>query len=242
MRVLPLAALLGSLLVFGTAPALAQSDDCPYRRELPARVDMPAGTALRLDADAGSLVVRGVQGLREARIRGTVCATTAELGQQAYIRAEREAGAAVVETVIPEIDNFFRDAYVRIDLVVEVPLGTAATVHDGSGSAELSGLGDLEVHDGSGNLQIEDVNGSVAVHDGSGSVEIRGARGRIEVHDGSGDVVIHDADGDVVIYDGSGSIEVDGARSLVVVEDGSGSVDFANVRGRVDVPRRGRRP
>jgi hypothetical protein len=242
MRVLPLPVLLG-VLVFGAAPALAQSDDCPYRRELPAaRVDMPAGTPLRLNAEAGSLVVRGVQGLREVRIRGTVCATSAELGQRAHINAERTGGAAVVETVIPDTDDSFGDAHVRIDLVVEVPLGTAATVNDGSGSAELSGLGDLEVHDGSGSLQIEDINGSIEIHDGSGSVEIRGARGRIEVHDGSGDVVVHDVDGDVVVYDGSGSIEVDGARSLVVAEDGSGSVDFANVRGRVDVPRRGRRP
>lgn len=173
-------------------------------------------------------------------MRGTVCASSSELAEQASVRTEREAGAIVVETVLPEVhDRFTHDVFVRIDLIVEVPLGTPATVHDGSGSAELSNLADLEVHDGSGDLHIEDMTGRVDVHDGSGTLEIERASGPVEVYDGSGDVVVRDVGGDVRIHDGSGSIDVDGVRGdLVVSEDGSGSVDYANVGGRVDVPRR----
>jgi hypothetical protein len=242
MHVSHVSALLGGLLAVAAMPAVAQSRDCPYQRELAARIPLSPGTPLRVTAGAGSLVVRGVQGLREARVQGTVCAASSDLAQQASIRADREAGTAVVETSIPELHRFFSgDTFVRIDLILEVPAGTAATVNDGSGSAHLIGLGELEVHDGSGELLIEDANGGVEVHDGSGSIEIRGARGSIQVHDGSGDVIVQDVDGDVMIYDGSGGIEVDGARSLVVAEDGSGSVGYTNVSGRVDVPRRRRR-
>jgi hypothetical protein len=196
MRVSHFPALLGGLLVAAATPAIAQSRDCPYQRDLAARIELSPGTSLRVKADAGTLVVRGVRGARQAHIQGTVCAGSSNLAQQASIRAEREAGTAIVETSIPEMHRFLSDGlYVRI----------------------------------------------VEVHDGSGSIEIRGARGPVRVHDGSGDVIVHDVDGDVTIYDGSGSIDVDGARSLVVEEDGSGSIGYANVRGRVDVPRRGRR-
>jgi hypothetical protein len=242
MRCSPLPALLGGLLYLAATPAFAQSDSCPNTRELAARVEMSPGTPLRLKAGAGSLAVRGVDGLREARMRGTVCATSAELAQQASVTTVREAGAVVVETVMPDVqDRFMNNDFVRIDLIVEVPLGTPATVHDGSGSAELGNLGDLEVHDGSGDLHIENIGGRLEVHDGSGGLEIRRTGGPVQVHDGSGELVITDAGGDVTIHDGSGSIDVDGVRgNLVVSEDGSGSVDYANVAGRVDVPRRGR--
>ena len=242
MRFAPLPALLWGVFALGTAPAVAQRTDCPHRRDLTQRSELPSGAALRLKADAGSLVVRGVGGVGEARIRGTVCATSADLLEAASVRIERERGALNVETVIPDRYNrFTTDAFVRIDLVVEVPSGTAATVHDGSGSAELSGLGDLEVHDGSGDLYIEEVSGRVEAHDGSGRLEIRRAAGPVQVHDGSGEIIIRDVEGDIRIHDGSGSIDVNGARGdLVVAEDGSGSVAHANVRGRVEVPHRGR--
>jgi DUF4097 and DUF4098 domain-containing protein YvlB len=238
----PKALLLGGLLVLAAAPAFAQSEDCLHRRDLTARLEMSPGTPLRLTAQAGSLEVRGVVGLREARIRGTVCASHSDLAEQASVRTDSEAGAVIVETVIPDIhDRYTSGVSLRIDLTVEVPAGTPATVQDASGSAQLSNLGDVEVHDASGDLEIADVSGAVEVRDASGRLEIRHASGHVEVHDGSGDIIIRDVGGDVRIHDGSGSIDVDGMRgNLVVSEDGSGAVDYANVSGRVDIPRRGR--
>ena len=210
---------------------------CDHTRQLDNTVQVGAAALLRVDAGAGTLRVRGVQGLREVRIRGTACASSAELLAELSVGVERGGGGVTIETHFPEHDGI--NQTMRIDLVLEVPMGMPAEVADGSGDAEISGLGATTIDDGSGNLTVSDMRGAVAITDGSGDVDIDGVVGDVLIEDGSGNVDVVDIRGTVRVSDGSGGINVRGVRGdFIVPSDGSGGVDWANVDGRVAVPRR----
>ena len=210
---------------------------CDHTRQLDNTVALGAVALLRVEAGAGTLRVRGVEGLREVRIRGTACASSAELLAELSVGVERGSGGVTIETHFPDHDGI--NQTMRIDLVLEVPMGIQAEVTDGSGDAEISGLGATTIDDGSGNLRVSDMRGAVAITDGSGNVDVEGVIGDVHIEDGSGNVDIAEIRGTVRVTDGSGGINVRGVRGdFIVPNDGSGGVDWANVDGRVAVPRR----
>lgn len=242
-------------------PVQAQgSRDCRYEADRTANVDGRGLELLRLRAGSGSLRVEGQPGLQDVRVRGHACASSEGLLDRLQVTARRSGTEAVVQTLPEEGFNLHSGEYARIDLTVEVPAGLAADVVDGSGSAELSGLGRLTMDDGSGSLQIHDVAGA-QVEDGSGSLELRRITGDVTIDDGSGEIELHDVRGSVTISDGSGSITAsgvtkgvhvrdDGSGSIhvadvggdfIVDHDGSGGISYHDVRGRVDIPERHRR-
>ena len=249
MRHLPAlpAALLAAALAAPLLPAAAAAqrswdEEREYTAERTATVDARGARRVEVEARSGTLRVVGVAGLSQARIRGTARASRESWLADIKLDARREGDVVVVRADIPDWEE--RDwtdggGTRALDLVIEVPRGIAARVEDGSGEAELRGLGALELRDGSGAIEVADV-GSLDVTDGSGELRISGVRGDVRVRDGSGAVIARDVTGTLtVLSDGSGSIEVDGVGGDFVVErDGSGGIDYADVRGAVSVPRR----
>ena len=155
--------------------------------------------------------------------------------------------------------NFINNGYARLDLVIEVPARMAADISDGSGSVEIVNLGDVDLTDGSGEINGRDLHGNIRIHDGSGSITLTDVAGEVEIRDGSGSIDLRNVAGMIDVTDGSGEVEITGARNSVrisdssgsigvrdvagdftVERDGSGGIDYANVRGRVDLPRRRR--
>jgi hypothetical protein len=232
-----------SSLAFAALAALAQShQDCEFTADRTATVAASASDVLDLVARAGSLIVEGRPGLSEVRVRGRACASSSALLERIVIETSRSGGRVRVE--VPELEyerNFFGNRYASLDLVLEVPEGMEAVIQDGSGDAEIRGLGSLTVTDGSGSLRIADARGDVTVEDGSGEIEIVGVAGDVEVHDGSGEVDVRDVTGSVSINDGSGSIIVSRVGGdFVVRDDGSGDIRHDAVRGTVDIPEKER--
>lgn len=239
MRIIVLSALAGAAFI---SPAAAQ--DCRYEADRSAMIRASSGDALRLIARAGSLTVRGVEGLQEVRVRGHACASSEDLLDALVLKTDRSGSTIRVE--VPEIDEgggwFSGNRHAALHLDIEVPKGMAATIEDGSGNARIEGLGALSIHDGSGDLEITDIDGDVDIDDGSGSVRVSHLEGTVRVEDGSGEIDIRDVTGNVEIDDGSGSIDVrDVAGDFIVRDDGSGGIEYSNVAGRVDIPRRERR-
>lgn len=230
--------LAGAVLI--PVPAAAQSyDDCDNRRPISQTLAMGGASVVEVSAGAGTLEVRGVRGLREARITGTACASSSGLLAELSVATGREGSVAYIETRFPDDRSDGEQA--RIDLIVEIPEGMDAEVTDGSGELEVSGVGTLRLTDGSGSARIESIGGDVDVTDGSGDLTIRGVAGIVSVSDGSGDVRLDDVGG-ARLTDGSGSIYADVVRGdLIVRDDGSGSIEYARVTGRVDIPERKRR-
>jgi len=214
--------------------------DCRYEAER--RISVPAGSVslLRLRAGSGSLQVRGVEGLGAIEAVGRVCASQEDFLEDLQISSEVEGSALVVETHYPDWSQWGGgNRYARIDLTVEVPLGLAAEIQDGSGELEISGLGSLDLQDGSGEAILTGILGDLTVRDGSGELVLRDVSGRIHVEDGSGEILLENAGSDVEIHDSSGEMQIRGVGGTLTLQDSSGDVDVEDVTGSVRIVRDG---
>ena len=240
----PAAVLVGALTALSLVgrPAAAQwsgnRDEFTAPRN--ATVDARGARQLTVEAKAGELRIRGVDGLTEVRVRATARASSRALLAEIQLVARREGNAIVVRADIPDwpSDRGYDDDHYRgLDLVLEVPRGIAADVQDGSGGLEIRGVGALTLVDGSGEIDVEDV-ASARITDGSGELRLRDVRGNVRITDGSGAIDVSRVKGDVVVTnDGSGGMDVRDVAGDFVVEGGRGrGIRYSDVRGRVRVP------
>ena len=219
--------------VLSTPPAAAQrgGDHCDFANELSVEVSASDAQRLTISAGSGSLVVEGRSGASAVTDTATPCASEEWMLDELEIALDRRGSTVDLETLYPE-DAWRRDGYARIDLRVELPLGMAAEVEDGGGSATLSGLGELRINDGSGELYVEDIRGTLDIEDGSGGLEIMGAQGDVFVEDGSGSMEIVGVTGSVTVEDGSGSMDIrDIGQHVMAYEIGSGILRVSGVEG-----------
>ena len=223
--------LVGTLL--STDPVVAQrgGDRCEFGTELSAELSASESERLTVSAGSGSLVVEGRSGTSAVTVTAAACASEEWMLEEMEVILERRGSTLDLETLYPD-GTWRRGGYARIDLRVEVPLGMDAEVDDGSGSATLTGLGDLSVEDGSGELYVEDIRGSVDINDGSGGLEIRDVQGDVFVEDGSGFMEVVGVSGSVTVEDGSGSMEIrDVGEDVMAYEIGSGTLRVSDVEG-----------
>ena len=210
-----------------------------YTAPRDAAVDARGARRLSVQARAGFLRVRGVDGLTEVRVRGTARASRRAALDGIRLVARREGDVVVVRADVP--DGWGDDGVRALDLTLEVPRGIAADVVDGSGELEIRGVGTLDLKDGSGEIRLEDV-GPTRIEDGSGEIDVRDVRGDLRVSDGSGGIEVRGVRGSVIVErDGSGGIDVhDVAGDLTVERGRARGIDYAGVRGRVTLPSDGR--
>lgn len=219
---------------------------------------VPAASRLLVDAGAGTLSVRGVEGTNEFRLAAKLCASDQRRleGLTVTLRGDR------LNTTYPStrggLFSWARNRYARIDLALEVPVGTNLVVDDSAGHIYVNDLGDVNLDDGSGNMFVRDVGsltvedrsgqinvtgvtGDVRLDDSSGSLKVEGVTGNVVIDDGSGFLIISDVTGDVTVSDGSGSIRIEAVGGSVRLDDvGSGDVTVRDVDGDL-VVRDGRR-
>ncbi len=239
------------------APAGAPAWDCDSRDAV---LEVRPGDRLEVDAVAGSLDIRGREGLDSVTVRGEACASSERLLEKVRLRTERSGDRIQIHAEVPNHRAvLWWSRYARLDLTLEIPSDLPVKVRDSSGDLDIGGVDSLElcdssggirvydvardvsIRDGSGEIRVADIGGSVLVEDGSGDIEVDGAGGDVLIpRDGSGNIEIRDVGGDVRIRDGSGQILVRGVDGSVTVdEDGSGSIDVAIVGEDVLVRRDG---
>ena len=183
---------------------------------------------LRIDAGAGAIDVRGVDGLDRITVSATIFVGGDEEKARSIIEKKmklflepRGDHALLVADFKNGIFGGWSDA--RIDLEVSVPRGMALDIDDGSGSIDVVDIAaDVRIDDGSGSIDLDNV-ANIVIDDGSGSIDVSNASGDVVITDGSGSIAVRTVGGSVRIDDGSGSINVsDVENDLVIVDDGSG--------------------
>lgn len=228
--------LLATALLAVAAPALAR--DCDHRTEFKLDLEARDATGFSLKAGSGKLDVRGIEGADSVRVIGTACASHADTLEEMSLVDLSRGGSLSVATEIPKNGGgWFGRHYAYIDLEVEVPVGLALEIEDGSGEIIASRVGPIRIRDGSGAIRVEDARGDVDIHDGSGEIELRTVSGNVTLQDGSGEIDIDGVDGGVLVReDGSGAIGIrEVSRDVIIEDDGSGGIDIRNVAGNVRV-------
>lgn len=230
--------ILFAFLVAGLACQISFGDRGPCDVSAPRNAVLDAAGASRLviDAGAGSLSVRGVEGADDVVADGTACARDEEALEEVLLVAERDGDVLRLETRFPR-----RSRGARLDLAVELPSSLPVEIDDGSGSVDVRDVASLELLDGSGEIDVQGVAGDVTLNDGSGEIEIEGVGGSVRITDGSGEIEVLGVGRDVIVEDdGSGGIEITGVAGDVVIEsDGSGGIDVRDVDGDFELQRDG---
>lgn len=211
-------------------------DNCRFEAERSFTASASSVDILRLKAGSGSLEVVGVEGLNEIQAVARACASSQDFLDDLQLTSDVSGGELVVETIYPDMRGGGRgNRYARLDLLMEVPVGLAADIQDGSGEMTLSNLGSVEVEDGSGEVVINGLLGDLIIDDGSGELEISGVQGTVMIEDGSGEVILEDVGSDVEVHDSSGELTIQGIGGSVTLRDSSGEVEIRDVTGSVRV-------
>jgi hypothetical protein len=194
-----------------------------------------------IDAGAGSMSVKGVDGLNKILVKATIEVPDADedeaikfIDKKMRLTLDKRGARAQLQAFFEQ--GFFGGSKgAGIDLEVSVPLGMAVHIDDGSGSIEVADVAsDVTIDDGSGSIDVRGA-ASLFIDDGSGSIDVKMIGGDVSITDGSGGIKVHEVAGSVTIDDGSGSISVsDVEQDLIIVEDGSGGVSISNVGGTVE--------
>lgn len=219
--------LMGSLLIT-LLPVVVLADNCSHQRQVQFTVPADAIKTLDISAGAGTLRVTSAPDAKDFSVNARLCTQRERNLQEMSVAHLVQGDELHLWTKIPQTrSSFWSGDSDAIDLEVIVPAGMATRVTDGSGSASISGTGDLVVVDGSGSLDIFAIAGNVRVDDGSGELSIEDVQGDVSVDDGSGAIEISKVGGSVTLRDGSGSIDVrEVQQEVTILEDGSGSVNI----------------
>ena len=213
-----------------TRDTVFAQEDCKFSEVI--ELTESAVSTLRVDAGAGTLSIRGVEGNDEFRLAAKLCASDERRleGLGVTLRGDR------LDTTYPSnrggLFSWGGNRYARINLALEVPLGTDLRVDDSSGIIHIRDAGAVTLEDGSGNILIWDV-GSLTIEDGSGSINITRVTGDLRLEDSSGNLTVESVTGDVVINDGSGLVTVRDVAGDVTISDGSGVIRVESVGGSV---------
>lgn len=196
---------------------------------------------IEIDAGAGSMIVKGVDGINKVFVQATISVADADKDEAARLIEKKmrlaldKHGERALLQAYFEHGLFGGTKGAGIDLEVSVPSTMAVHIDDGSGSIEVTGVAAaVTIDDGSGSVDVSGA-ASLVIDDGSGSIDVNNIGGDVVITDGSGRIEVRAVAGSVTIDDGSGSISVsDVEQDLIIVEDGSGGVSIRNVRGTVE--------
>ena len=197
---------------------------------------------LRIQSGAGSLIVKGIEGLDKIEVTADILVQDLEAADpDSYFENNilldlKKRGSKALLLAEFLRSSRFKPIEARIDLLVRIPKKMTVRIDDGSGPVDASGLyGNLEVDDGSGSITIRDITGKVRIGDASGPITVETVKGNVDVKDGSGSIAINSVAGNVSVLDASGSITIQDVDGYVKVTDGSGSIDIHDVSKNVTI-------
>lgn len=241
----------------------AVADWCKYESDINLTLDLTDTDVLAIAAVAGELEIVGVEGLNEAVIQGSVCASNESWLEES--RIETQTGKhAEINVILPNHDSdwsLFRINYLSLDLRIEVPADLMLDIKDSSGDLSLDGVANVKLQDSSGDIEIDNIHGAITIRDSSGDIDVDQVNGDLTIEaDSSGDIYVKNVQGEVLVErDSSGDIQIGHVTASVVilrdssgdisandvggdfkvVKDGSGDIRSKNIKGSTELPQNG---
>jgi hypothetical protein len=113
-----------------------------------------------------------------------------------------------------------------VEAEIHCPLGSAASLHTGSGRIETVGrLGDVTAESGSGRICIDDC-AEARVRTGSGDIVVASTEGSVNAKTGSGRISVGEVGANARITTGSGRAELARAAGDAKLTTASGNIDI----------------
>lgn len=231
-----------SLIVMAMFTAsLAHASWLDYEEVRDLELDADGITALKIDAGAGSMKVRGYDGADSISVTATIQVEEGDedealefIEKNLVLSLERDGDTAVLRAHFRD-GSWLNDINAGVALDVNMPMGMSLDIDDSSGSIKVRNTeADVRIDDSSGSIKVTNV-AALTIDDSSGSIEVTDADGDVQIVDRSGSISVEGVSGNVRISDGSGSIRVnDVEKDVIIEEDGSGGLSVTNVRGRVE--------
>jgi len=214
---------------------IASPSRADFHTQRQLNLDANAITTLDVDTGAGSLIIRGQQGLSEIKLTAEIY-TSSDNKNNFDLELKKSGDTAYLVAKTPNSFGSWIGSSPHIDVVVYVPPAMMLDIDDGSGDIQINDIdASIEVNDGSGDLVISQVIGNVGIDDGSGNLIVNNVAGNIKIEDGSGNLTIDHANGMIDIEDGSGELTVNNVVGNVNVVDDSGEITLENISGSVDI-------
>ena len=150
-----------------------------------------------IDAGAGSMSVKGVDGLNKILVKATIEVPDAD---------EDEAIKFIDKKMRLTLDK--RGARAQLQAFFEQGFF--------GGSIDVRGAASLFIDDGSGSIDVKMIGGDVSITDGSGGIKVHEVAGSVTIDDGSGSISVSDVEQDLIIVeDGSGGVSISNVGGTV---------------------------
>jgi|GEM_PF-6256844 len=187
---------------------------------------------VRVNAWAGDLNVRAVEGATEVTVEAKACASDPKILESLDVKTRVNGDEVRVDVIHPNGITFGSG---WVDLTIDLPPSLAAEISDTSGSTLIDGLAAVEISAGSGDLKVIRTTGTTEIREkSSGAISLERLKGDLILGDlGSGDLTVRDIQGHVEL-DGksSGSARIEGlAQGLDLGHLGSGDLTVKGVGG-----------
>jgi len=185
-----------------------------------------AGGRLRVDLDAGRVVVTGTD-RPQVVVRLSARGTERELAKLEWSAEKDAAGVAVTskrDRTLGWLGWFNGDANVVAS--IEVPREYNVELYTSGGGIELRGIdGDALGRTSGGRLQIEAVRGKVEMRTSGGGVTLKSVQGPVSVQTSGGSIQASDLEGGLRAHTSGGSIRLDRVSGPIEVHTSGGSID-----------------
>lgn len=186
----------------------------------------------------GALSVQALDDVTEARVQITARRKGSDIAERYTVDLDGPTLSVLGprEGGIFDLPFFGTRANEAVDVVIEVPSGTAAKLSTFSADVLVSGrVGGADVATGSANITLDHVDGDLRVRYGNGTCTVARVSGSVEARSGAGRARFGYIDGSLNSACGSGELRVQEVRGSVRSRSGSGSASLETVHGDVDL-------
>lgn len=229
LKALPLAT---SLLLLSGCIIHVSSVNADVKKQQQLALSSAELKALIIDADAGSLQIKGNENADEISVTATIYTNEEQNNYTLTLKQQADKAVLIAKHYNKTLGiQIYNGDSPTIDLVVTVPSHFNLDIDDDSGDINIDSMqGNITLDDDSGSIDINSAN-NVTIDDDSGDISLQNIRGNVQIDDDSGSITINKVTGNLSIEDDSGDIEVDNVNGLVTIKDGSGDIRVNNTRG-----------
>jgi DUF4097 and DUF4098 domain-containing protein YvlB len=218
---------IASLALVAWAATAALAHAAEYENELHAALEYHGGR-VTIEHGFGAVHVHATS-TSEVNVRGTVHASSAEIGRQVHFAASNSGGGVEIRTEYPR--NCHNCSF-SLDLEVAVPEGAPLSVTNRFGSSDIRGVhAPVEVTSNQGSVTVDDVRGNLTLSNRFGSVRASGITGNADIHNQNGSLELHGVGGSANIVNSFARVSVDDVTGSIDVVNQNGGVEVRNVKG-----------